>query len=247
MAILRKANKGSFTVIDNTVFRDKELSNKALGLLCRMLSLPDGWNFSVMGLVSLSSDGKSAIINQLDELEDNGYLVRKQLRFEGKIAGVEYVVSETKMSEKPYADNQHAENQHAGNQHAENPPLSNTNISNTKESNNHKSNTKELSLSESPKIVREEFEKLWEMYPNKKGKDKALSYYEKAKKSGTTFEEVAEGIEAYIEYIKANNIEPRFVKHGATYFSNKSWQDVYEDVPLNSGNPFFDMLQKGDY
>lgn len=131
MAILRKQQRAQYTVIDNTIFRDSTLSNKALGMLCRMLSLPDGWEFSVMGLVALSNDGKSAVMSQLDELEEHGYLMRSQVRVDGKIAGVEYIVSETPMSEKPYAENQHTENQHT-----ENPTLSITNISNTKESNN---------------------------------------------------------------------------------------------------------------
>ena len=130
MAILRKHQRAQYTVIDNTIFRDRELSNKALGMLCRMLSLPDGWEFSVMGLATLSSDGKSAVMSQLDELEEHGYLVRNQVRVDGKIAGVEYIVSETKMSEKPYAENQHTENQHT-----ENPTQSITNISNTEISN----------------------------------------------------------------------------------------------------------------
>ena len=130
MAILRKQQRAQYTVIDNTIFRDRELSNKALGMLCRMLSLPDGWEFSVMGLASLSSDGKSAVMSQLDELEEHGYLIRNQVRVDGKIAGVEYIVSETRMSDFPYAENQHTENQHT-----ENPPLSITNISNTEVSN----------------------------------------------------------------------------------------------------------------
>ena len=132
MAILRKQQRAQYTVIDNTIFRDKELSNKALGMLCRMLSLPDGWEFSVMGLAALSNDGKSAVMSQLDELEELGYLMRTQVRDKGKMAGVEYIVSETRMSEKPYTDFPHTVNPHT-----ENPPLSNT-----KESITNKSNTK---------------------------------------------------------------------------------------------------------
>lgn len=129
MAILRKQQRGQYTVIDNTIFRDATLSNKALGMLCRMLSLPDGWDFSVMGLVALSNDGKSAVMSQLEELEEHGYLRRNQVREGGKIAGIEYIVSEVRMSDFPYAENQHAEN----------PTQSNTNISIT-----NKSKTKDI-------------------------------------------------------------------------------------------------------
>lgn len=164
MAILRKHQRSQYTVIDNTILRDADLSNKALGMLCRMLSLPDGWEFSVMGLAALSSDGKSAVMSQLDELEERGYLVRNQVRIDGKIAGVEYIVSETRMSEKPYAENQHTENQHT-----EITPLSITNISNTEES-----NTKRY------RFVKPTIEEV-EAYINEKGYDidahKFIDYY----------------------------------------------------------------------
>lgn len=136
MAILRKKQRGQYTVIDNTIFRDRGLSNKALGMLCRMLSLPDGWEFSVRGLAELSTDGKSAVMSQLDELEEHGYLVRSQVRKDGKIAGVEYIVSETKLSDFPCTENQHTENQHT-----ENSPQSIN-----KESINKESNTNSSSL-----------------------------------------------------------------------------------------------------
>ena len=126
MAILRKRKKDNFTVIDNTVFYDKTLSFKAKGLLCQMLSLQDGWTFSVGGLAGLSSDGITTVRTALSELEQHAYVKRTQVRdHDGKIAGVEYVVSETPMqdlpiSEKPISDRR---------------TLLNTNKSNTNKSN----------------------------------------------------------------------------------------------------------------
>ena len=72
MAVLRKAHKSNFTVIDNQVFKSN-LSLKARGLLSTMLSLPDNWNFSTAGLTSiLPSDGESIIRSAIKELEANG-------------------------------------------------------------------------------------------------------------------------------------------------------------------------------
>lgn len=230
MAILRKEKRGHYTVIDNTIFRDTSLSNKALGMLCRMLSLPDGWEFSVLGLTKLSNDGKSAVMSQLEELENHGYLVRRQVRSEGKISGIEYVVSEVQMSEKPYAENQHTENQHTENlyaetQHAENPSQYITNISNTKESITEESNTNK---SITKKILSSEFEKLWAMYPRKQGgKDKTFGYYERARKNGTTYEEVEQGIRAYKEYLRLSGTGDKYIKMASTFFSQKGWQDDY--------------------
>ena len=47
-----------------------------------------------------------------------------------------------------------------------------------------------------------EFNKLWEYYPNKKGKDQAKNKYILARKQGTTYEEVSQGLKNYLNYIK---------------------------------------------
>ncbi len=87
----------------------------------------------------------------------------------------------------------------------------------------------------SPSQVRKEFDVLWSMYPKKQGKDKAFGYYEKARKSGTTYEEVGRGIQAYVEYIKANGIDVQYVKMGSTFFSQKSWGDDWSIRNSNVG------------
>ena len=82
-------------------------------------------------------------------------------------------------------------------------------------------------VSKSPRLseLKKEFEVLWGIYPKKQGKDKAFGYYEKARKSGATYEEVGRGIAAYREYIEANSIDMQYVKMGSTFFSQKSWSD----------------------
>lgn len=76
-----------------------------------------------------------------------------------------------------------------------------------------------------------EFEELWELYPRKMGKQKALEEYQKARKNGTTFEDVKQGIEAYCRQIKALKTGTEFIKHGSTWFNNKCWQDEYSFTP----------------
>lgn len=76
-----------------------------------------------------------------------------------------------------------------------------------------------------------EFESLWKMYPNKKGKDKALSYYQKARKSGTTFEDVEQGIKNYCKEIEVKKTEKQYIQHGSTWFNNKGWLDDYDFTP----------------
>lgn len=76
-------------------------------------------------------------------------------------------------------------------------------------------------------IYKEEFEKLWKVYPNKKGKAQALQAYIKARKQGESFEAVENGINSYIQQIQALKTKPEYIKHGSTWFSQKAWNDEY--------------------
>lgn len=110
MAVLRKNKKSNYTVIDNGVFKNKELSLKAKGLLCLMLSLPDSWEYSLEGLVSLSTDGISSVRSALKELENQRYFKRRRLYENGKLSGVEYIVSEMPVCENLILENLKQEN-----------------------------------------------------------------------------------------------------------------------------------------
>ena len=129
MAVLRKEKKSDFTVIDNGIFRDTTLSMKAKGLLCQMLSLPDNWDYSIAGLATLVADGESAVRSALKELKEAGYFRREQVRANGKIAKIEYVISEYKNRENLVVENPQQENLKQ-----EKRAQLNTKESNTKES-----------------------------------------------------------------------------------------------------------------
>ncbi len=96
MSVFRVDKSRDFTVISNTVFKDKTLSARAKGLLAEMLSLPEDWDYTLKGLATLFSDGIDSIRSGIRELEAHGYMVRKRVRDEkGRLAGVEYVIYET--------------------------------------------------------------------------------------------------------------------------------------------------------
>lgn len=108
MNFFRKIKRDDFTIIDNSIFKNKNLSLKAKGLLCTLLSLPDNWNFSEIGLSKLSNDGRTSIRNTLQELENNGYFTREQLKDEkGQYTNCIYSVYENPLSENPLSENEH--------------------------------------------------------------------------------------------------------------------------------------------
>ena len=63
-----------YTSMPNYHLRDKNLSNQAIGLLSKILSLPKEWDYSLKGLTAICKDGITSIRSQLKELEINGYL-----------------------------------------------------------------------------------------------------------------------------------------------------------------------------
>lgn len=113
MAIFRINKEINYTTIDNNIFKNKNLSYKATGLLVTMLSLPDNWDFTEMGLVSLKKDNRSSIRSSLKELEEHGYLVRVRNRDDkGRLTDTTYDIYEIPMFEKPMLEKPMLENIH---------------------------------------------------------------------------------------------------------------------------------------
>ena len=91
MAVIRINKTSDYTIMGNQHLREKELSLKAKGLLSIMLSLPNDWDYSVAGLVSICKESKNTIITILDELKKFGYLtITKKLPNETESGRFEY-------------------------------------------------------------------------------------------------------------------------------------------------------------
>lgn len=124
MSIIRVNKTKNFTVMSNYHFKEKSMSLKSKGLLSLMLSLPEDWNYSLSGLVSLSKDGKDSVMAALAELEKFGYLTRtRTTNSKGQFSGVEYDIYEQPQEKKPVAEKQSEGNQNAGKANSGNPPL----------------------------------------------------------------------------------------------------------------------------
>ena len=132
MAVVRVNKTSDFTVMSNTHFKEREMSLKAKGLLSLMLSLPDEWDYSVRGLVTLSKDGKGSVTKALIELEELGYVKRTRAHDEkGRFSGYDYDIFETPYAEKPLTENPSTEKPMTENPLTENQPQLNTNTLNT--------------------------------------------------------------------------------------------------------------------
>ena len=96
MAVFRVEKNHNYTVMSNYHLRDTALTLKAIGLLSKMLSLTDEWDYTTRGLAAICKEGVDAIGAALKELESHGYLVRRQLRdSRGRITDTEYTIYES--------------------------------------------------------------------------------------------------------------------------------------------------------
>lgn len=100
--IFRTIKNKNYTVMSNHHLQNPNLSLKAMGLMSKVLSLPDDWKYSVRGLAAYCRDGYESVRTALCELEAEGYLVRKQIRNErGQILHTEYIFRESPDMEIP--------------------------------------------------------------------------------------------------------------------------------------------------
>ena len=122
MAVLKNRSQKNFTIISNSILRDRELSMKDRGVLCTICSLPDGWEFSIAGLSAIVPDGTDSIRGSVLKLEKLGYLVRKKTRTSnGKFASeIEVFPEKNSIADPPSRKTRH------GKTVTEKPPEYNT-------------------------------------------------------------------------------------------------------------------------
>lgn len=118
MAIIRSNRQTNYTVIDNRVFADHQLSFAAMGLLGYLLSKPDNWQVSVNQLIGTTEgtekqSKRDAVLKMLEELKAKGFVQMKR-KAEG---GVDYIVFDSPQSQNgeiPLRENPTVGNSHNG-------------------------------------------------------------------------------------------------------------------------------------
>lgn len=214
MSVFRIEKTNNYTVMSNYHLREREMSLKAKGLLSLMLSLPNDWDYTIEGLVTICKENETAVKSTLNELKDFGYL--EILKVQNKKGQFEY---EYNIYEKPQSKKPEVENLGVENPSVENQGQLNTNKQNTKKEDIPSSKDEEL---------RNHFELIWKEYPNKRGKSKAEGYYFgwlKGRKINSitrkiTDEQMYYAVRKYAKECEENKIEQQFIKHGDTFFNS---------------------------
>lgn len=128
MNIITRKRNSNYTTISNVFLRDIRLSCKAKGILAVIMGLPDDWDFSIRGILSITKEGRDAVYSAIKELKDYGYCeVSEQKDNNGKFKGYSYCFSDEALLQ-PYPENPYPENPLPENPLPENPPQLNTYI-----------------------------------------------------------------------------------------------------------------------
>lgn len=170
------------------------------------------YNGSLQYLAEFTGASRRTVINALKELTDKGYLLKE----ERKVNGVKF---------NAYKSARGVQNLHGGSENSARGVVQFLHGGGAISAPNNKYNNKELNNKDNNMII--EFDTLWEMYPKKQGKQKAKSCYLSARKKGTSYEDVKDGIERYRYYIDYKKIDPQYIKQGSTFFSQQAWEDEW--------------------
>lgn len=227
--IIRSEN---FVTIANTFLRDKNLSNKAKGVLAMILALPPTWDFSIKGMVAITKDGESSLRAAINEMKENGYCAMKPVRINNKIARWKYLFSGEKLSEKLLCDFLQVENLNLENQVQYNNILNNGSSIDTPTIKENKN--KRLSNDNQKVEYSDDFLNFWALYDYPKDKKTAYSRWRHLNKESK--ELAVKAIPAYFEDCARNN---RCKQHPATYLNKRTFED---DFNVQGKIAFYDVL-----
>lgn len=145
MTVFRVNKNKDYVTMGKYHFKEKRMSLKAKGLLSEMLSLPDDWDYSVLGLTEINLESRNCINSILNELEEFGYLQRTRNYVNGKIDSWTYDIYEKPLYRK--------------NEDIENVDIEKLDIENKAQLNNKELSNKELNNKQYKENAKRKFSK----------------------------------------------------------------------------------------
>lgn len=272
MATIRIEKTKDFSIVSNTVLRDKRLSLRTRGLLVFMLSLSETWEYSIKGLAYATGESEGKVGMCLKELEKYGYLTRERTRnSKGQMEGTNYTLWESpKVSD--------AENPSLEKPSVENPGQINTNKSNNKYIYNnkpkqtHTNNTRACELQPIPfkspaqidrekraavgsappytqeqrAIAEEYFNQFWAEYPKKQGQVEARFAWMRQNYSIETYIAIIKAVERFKQIRRDWQTEGgRYVPMPENFINNVRWKDEVKAETVQFDRPMDIALMAG--
>lgn len=226
----KRRRSSQFAQIPNALLRDEELSARARGVLCYMLSHADGFEITRALLGKAFLEGREALDTALRELRDAGYV--RSIRHQdesGQFVGRGYLVFDERGAAEADSEDEDSpsdgetvirETRSTGNQHA----YKNTNSLRTPAL----KNTKDISLD------------MDSIYADFRASWKAVGVWQAGQKVRAKLEQLAKAgklpeIEAGLRRLAADPNKPdaEFVPRPLTWLNNARWED--DPYPVRGG------------
>ena len=217
MGVIRVEHNSNYTTMSNFHLRDSRISLKAAGLMSKMLSLPDTWDYTVSGLASICKEGRDAIRSALMELEEAGYLVREQTHDAGgNFAGNDYTLYEEPCA-SPLTGFPSTVKPSTENPLTENPTQINNLLNQVKTEQKH---------APAPKWEPEMFERFWKAYPCGKDKAKAREEWDKLRPD----RKLMQTMSAALDRAKESDEWQRGIgiPYACRWLAHRRWEDELE-------------------
>ena len=223
MGVIRVEHNENYTTMANYHLRDPRLSLRAIGLMSKMLSLPDDWDYTVKGLAAICIEGREAVRKALMELEAGGYLIREQGRGAGgSFAGNDYTLYEQphEAAPSPLPKIPTTVKPLTGSPSSVNPPQLN-NVTNQK--------TKGQKHAPAPSWEPEMFERFWRAYPRHEDKAGARREWDKLRPD----RELMATMSAALEKAKTSDewLRGIGIPYACRWLSHHRWEDEPLSVP----------------
>lgn len=230
MAVCRVEKNENYTVMSNYHLSDSRLSLKAVGLLSKMLSLPEDWDYTIRGLTHICREGRDAIQGAIVELEEAGYIQRQQRHDEnGKFAGNEYVIHEAPLTDypltvKPLTGNPPELNTKLTKYLNNTPPIVPPTGDEGEGESKPKKPRKKREAKSAPDWMPERFEAFWNSYPCGDGKQKAIAAWDNLRPSEELLREMALGLMR--QFQREDWQRGVGIPHASTWLNQRRWEDT---------------------
>jgi len=236
----------NFTQVPNEVLRNPELSFKAKGLLCLLLSNRDGWYSYIRTIIQMTKEGEDAIRSGIDELEEHKHLIRFRYRDKQTkrmmgsfwaytdIPGKFYMKETVEMLDDQgfeliTTDFERLEFPDGENPDVDSPDVENLGliIPNNNKTKNKKTNSSSDSAESNGKITPSQFEDFWKLYPRCLNKGKAKTKWEQVCNWSNNKRPTWDEIESALKQQRKTKqwSDPNYIPHPATWLNQQRWLD----------------------
>jgi len=211
---------GGWAAIPNKLLEDERLPWKAKGLWAYLYSRPSGWQVREADLVNRSTDGRDSVRTSLAALEESGWLIREQVREDGRFKSTTYTLM-SPSTEKPMTENPSTEKPTT-----ENPRLSNTEESNTEQNNKESNPNREIFARQAIHWI-DIFPERTEPLP----KSSIIKHYIAAREAGATEQQLIDAAVGYKHWCKQHDrLGTRYI-YSPVSFLRQHWHDWVDYQP----------------